>query len=115
MKINGIGVVPEQIVDVPEYVYSDRRFYAGDEDEQIVNVEGILKFLGYFDGEPDGKYDGETYRAVWKFQQATGLYPYGVCDYTTQARLNTEYHLAVQSNDLQLKAAADWIVEDSQK
>ncbi len=114
-KINGVGVLPDVIVDTPEYVFSDRRFFVSDQDEQIVNVEGMLKYLGYFKGQPDEKYTKETYQAVWAFQAATGLYPYGVCDFTTQATINTEYRLAVEKNDLQLKAAIDWIVEDTQK
>lgn len=113
-KINGVGVTPDVIVDVPEYVFSERRFYVSDTDEQIINVEAMLKYLGYFNGEPDDTYTNETYKAVWAFQAATELYPYGVCDFTTQARINTEYRLAVQKNDLQLKAAIDWIVEDTQ-
>jgi len=113
-KINGIGVTPDVIVSTPEYVFSDKRFYVSDIDEQIINVEGMLKYLGYFEGEADELYTKETLKAVWEFQEATGLYPYGVCDFTTQARINTEYGLELEKNDRQLKAAIDWIVEDTQ-
>ncbi len=113
-KINGVGVIPDIIIDTPEYVYSDRRFYSSDVDEQIVNVEGMLKFMGYFNEEPDDTYTISTYYAVKEFQRVTGLYPYGVCDFTTQGRLNTEYTKAVENNDIQLNAALDWIVEDTQ-
>jgi carboxyl-terminal processing protease len=114
-KINGVGVTPNIIVDTPDYVFSNRRFYSSDVDEQIVNVEAMLKILGYFNEEPDDTYTYETYLAVYSFQSATGLYPYGVCDFTTQARLNTEYRIATLKNDLQMKEAVKWIVKDTQK
>ena len=114
-KINGVGVTPNIIVDLPEFIFSDKRMFVTDKDEQIKNAEGILATLGYFNEVPDDTYTNATFKAVWAFQEATGLYPYGVCDFTTQARLNTEYRLALQKNDLQIKEAIKWIVEDTQK
>lgn len=114
-KINTIGVEPDVIVDTPEYVYSDKRFYKSDVDEEIINVEGMLKFMGYFNEEPDDTYTESTFYAVKSFQADKGLYAYGVCDYTTQSKINSEYMLAVENNDVQLQAAIDWIVEDTQK
>ncbi len=114
-KINGIGVEPDLIVDNAEYVFSEDRFYNFDTDEQIINVEGMLKFLGFFSGQPDESYTSETFNAVKAFQAASGLYPYGVCDFTTQAKLNEEYRKATLSNDIQMQAAIDWILEDMTK
>ncbi len=111
-KINGVGVEPDLLVDNPEYVFSDKRFSNFDTDEQVVNIEGMLKFLGFFDGQPDESYTTETLNGVKAFQAATGLYPYGVCDFTTQAKLNEEYRKAFLANDVQMQAAIDWILED---
>lgn len=113
--INGIGVIPDIIIDTPEYVNSNRRFFPSDVDDQIVNVEGMLTYLGYFDEEPDDTYTNATYRAIWAFQRDTGLYPYGVCDYTTQARLNLEYMNSIADDDPQLKGVINWIQAKSKK
>lgn len=111
-KINGIGVAPTIEVDMPEYIYSEDRFYSTDVDPQIKNVEGILSFLGYFDEEPNETYTYETYLAVKQFQADTGLYSYGVCDFGTQSMLNNEYTKAKLIKDVQLEAAIQWIEED---
>lgn len=111
-KINGIGVAPTIEVDMPEYIYSEDRFYTTDVDPQIKNVEGILSFLGYFNEEPNETYTYETYLAVKKFQADTGLYSYGVCDFGTQSMLNNQYTAAKLIKDIQLEEALNWIEDD---
>ncbi len=109
-KINGVGVVPDIPVHTPDYISSDIRLMAGDTGEQVENMEGILAALGYMEN-PDDVYDADAYRAVMAFQKAAGLYPYGVCDYTTQIQLNTAYREYKGKNDAVMQAAFDWIVE----
>lgn len=111
-KINGVGVTPNIIVDIPAYVDSDDRLFSGDSKEQVKNVEDILKYLGYFNEVPDQTYTTATYWAVRAFQKATGLYPYGVCDFATQAKLNEVYATALEKSDLQFEEALSWIEED---
>lgn len=114
-KINGIGVIPDVIIDNAEFVYSERRFYKSDKDDEIKNVEGMLRFLGYFNEVPDDTYTTATFDAVKAFQAATGLYPYGVCDFTTQFKLNEIYRQAIINDDEQLQYAVQWIVQDAGK
>lgn len=111
-KINGIGVTPDVEVDIPEFIYSEDRFYYSDVDPQIKNVEGILKYLGYFNEEPDERYTYETEVAVSKFQEANDLYVYGVCDFGTQHALNAKYEEARALYDIQLIEALNWIEND---
>lgn len=114
-KINGVGVVPNIVVDVPAYVTSTDRLFSGDKNEQVKNVEDILSYLGYFKETADDTYTASTYWAVRAFQKATGLYSYGVCDFTTQKKLNEEYAKAMAQDDKQFERALHWIEEDMAK
>lgn len=109
-KINGIGVIPNVIVDTPDYVASDIRLMTGDTGEQVTNMNLILQALGYLDKAGD-TYDGASYRAVMAFQKDAGLYAYGVCDYTTQTYLNRAYRQYKENNDVVMQAAFDWIAQ----
>jgi len=111
-KINGIGVEPDILVDVPENLRGEQRYFSGDEAKGVKDIEGMLRFLGYFDEEADEVYDQATYKAVYHFQKDNGLYPYGVCDYVTQDKMNRVYSQEKEGNDLQLNAAIDWIMND---
>lgn len=109
-KINGVGVVPTVEVYTPDYVASDVRLMAGDTGEQVANMKGILKALGYLE-EADDIYDGDAYNAIMAFQADAGLYPYGVCDYTTQSYLNRAYMEYKKTDDVVMQAAFDWIAQ----
>ena len=111
-KINGVGVVPDIIVDMPEYILPKDRLYIGDQSEQVKVVEELLYYLGYLEEMPDESYERATFEAVKKFQADVGLYSYGVCDYTTQVALNASYLKEKESNDLQMQRAIEWIKED---
>jgi carboxyl-terminal processing protease len=111
-KINGVGVVPDIIVDMPEYILPKDRLYIGDQGQQVKVVEELLYYLGYLEEMPDESYERATFEAVKKFQADVGLYSYGVCDYTTQAALNASYIKEKESNDLQMQRAIEWIKED---
>lgn len=71
-------------IDQPSYL---KKFREGDTDEEIRKIEVLLDMLNYDVGEPDEVFDDKTRRAVSRFQEADGLFPYGVCDLTTQAHL----------------------------
>ena len=111
-KINGIGVEPDIIVDMPEYIYPEDRLYIGDESAQVKVAEDLLYFLGYLKETPDTSYERSTFEAVKKFQAEVGLYAYGVCDYTTQEALNRSYQKEKENNDLQMQRAIEWIKEN---
>lgn len=104
------GVNPDYKVAIPRLINSDKRFYLNDDLEQIYNVESILAYLGYKISNPDTKYDRESYNAVYKFQKDNGLYPYGVCDYSTQKKLNDIYLKSISEKDIQRDKALEIIL-----
>jgi len=111
-KINGVGVTPDVIIDIPSLITVEERLFIGDKKAEVKNVEDVLAFLGYFDETPDEKFTGVTFNAIKAFQKAVGLYAYGVGDFTTQNKLNSEYAKAIATNDLQFKSAIEWIEKD---
>ncbi len=56
---------------------------------QVKSVQTLLKKLGYYDGEIDGRYGISTSRAVTKFQQVKGLSVDGIFGDTTRQSLQT--------------------------
>ncbi|UKI38696.1 MAG: peptidoglycan-binding protein [Clostridiales bacterium] len=75
----------------------DRKYYAplvhdrilsqGDTGEDVLCFKQRLDALGFFVEIPNGEFDENMYYAVKDFQQMTGLYPYGVLDFTTQLKI----------------------------
>lgn len=64
-----------------------RQLQAGDEGDDVLYLQYRLQNLGYFDGEPDGKYDDATAAAVKTFQidyRDKGLEVTGLADTATQ-------------------------------
>lgn len=110
-KINGIGVAPDVEVILPKYIASNDRFYLSDNNEGVYHVETALKFLGYVVDTPDTVYDRKTIEAVKAFQRDSGLYVYGVCDFTTQKYLNAALMKKLESRDLQLEQAYKIVLE----
>lgn len=94
--INNIGVEPDYKVKPEIKLYSDdyfepldykRKPTVGFTGKDVLAIEQRLDVMGYSVGIPDEVYDDDTFYAVKKFQEAQGLYPYGVCDITTQLKL----------------------------
>lgn len=105
-KIDGIGLEPDITINTPEYIETDKNKYkVWDINEDVKNVEVILSYLGYSIENVDNRYDEETERAVKQFQADRGLYPYGVCDFTTQRVLNNTLYEAVKDKDLYVDKA----------
>jgi carboxyl-terminal processing protease len=97
--IDGYGIEPD--IEIPNYelinnidVWSINSFSKvnkykkGDVNIEVYNIEKLLILLGYDVDSPDYVYDIKTFEAVKKFQGDVELYPYGVCDFTTQGALN---------------------------
>ncbi len=103
--VHKLGVAPHVLVETPNYIISDRRFFIGDENETIDRAEKILKYLGYFEYTPDNKYGEETLPAVLAFQKENGLGQYPVLDFTTQSALNTALRRELSRKDRVLEAA----------
>lgn len=73
----------------------------------VFNGEKILKALGYDIGTPDTRLDERTFKAIEKFQRDSGLYPYGVLDFTTQQKLNDRLESLLEENDKQYAKALE--------
>jgi carboxyl-terminal processing protease len=58
------------------------------ESMDVYYAEMILMMSGYEVDEPDYVLDEKTFGAIAQFQEDSGLYPYGVLDFTTQQALN---------------------------
>lgn len=97
-KVNGVGVTPD--VKAPDTIKKyensnltrmsyDRVLKLGDEGEDVLAIEERLSIFGLSVGVPDEVFDYQTYLAVISFQKATELYPYGVMDFTTQAKIDS--------------------------
>ncbi|NET14651.1 MAG: peptidoglycan-binding protein [Okeania sp. SIO1H6] len=60
---------------------------AGSQGEEVLQLQGVLKLLGYYFGQVDGVYSDTTAAAVVKFQESVGLMPNGIVDQNTWNRL----------------------------
>lgn len=77
------------------------------ENLEVYHAEMILKLLGYDVNSPDTKLDEKTFNAIKKFQKDSGLYPYGVMDFTTQKVLNRELDNMILKVDKQYTKAIE--------
>lgn len=120
-KIQGIGIEPD--VDVKNAIVpydashltpmtiSDR-YAVGSQAEDVRAIEERLNVLGYYTGEIDDTFDENTAAATRMFQKDTGLYVYGVMDYTTQNVLNDEIAKAEMEEDRQYNAAFELLKKE---
>lgn len=115
--IHGQGITPtyEVINEKKTYEAKDithpsytRKFKEGDEDEEIKIIEELLYKLNYDVGTPDNKFEANTRRAVTQFQESEGLYPYGVCDITTQSHITNKILTTEFIIDTQLEQAINY-------
>lgn len=103
--VHEIGVSPdievENIVEkyrgehFGEFSYT-KKMELGDSGEDVLALNQRMYALGYSVGIPDDIFDEDLYFAVKKFQDSKGLYPYGVCDITTQLAIEN----ALQDEDI---------------
>lgn len=113
-NIHKIGLTPDYIVEntvtpfdiskYPRFEYANR-YKIGDTNAEIKTAKEMLKEWGLFDGEVNEIFDSALEKAVFSFQTATGLYPYGVLDITTQHQLYTRLEKSKVVHDDQLAAA----------
>ena len=120
-RIDQIGITPDHVVtnskniDVKELEANYANFAPmnekskpklGDAGLNVYGAQQRLSMLGYTVNK-SGIMDEATVAAVRKFQKESGLYPYGVLDYTTMHKLDksvVEYITGVKNNeDLQLQ------------
>lgn len=115
-KVNQIGVTPDVIApdkistyeraDIEPMKY-ERILKIGDTGKDVLAIEERLRILGILDAVPDEVFGYDTYMATRSFQKATELYPYGVMDYTTQAKLDGMLKGAEIKSDSSYKKAVE--------
>ncbi|MBR4892999.1 MAG: peptidoglycan-binding protein [Clostridia bacterium] len=114
--INKEGIKVTHFVENEKYKLSEDqlpklsytyKFKNGDTNEEVEKIETMLYNLNYLSVTPDTVYDENTMSAVTKFQSEKNLYPYGVCDLTTQTYLLSAYAEAEFTEDSQLKYAIE--------
>lgn len=81
------------------------KFNSGDVHEDVEKIEEMLYTLNYLKESPDKTYGEATKKAVTDYQAAVGLFPYGVCDMTTQSYLINSYSEVEFTEDTQLEYA----------
>ncbi len=116
-NINGIGIEPDfeiinktsdfDMTPYPKYGYI-QVYKEGDKNSEIKMTKELLKAWGSFKGEINEEYDNDLTNAVYKFQAQTGLYPYGVLDYTTQHELYERMKSSKVVHDNQLDKALEY-------
>lgn len=115
-NIHKMGITPSSIVensavpvDMSQFSYFNltKTYKLGDKGAEVENAKKMLETLGIFIGEINDVYDENLKGAVNLFQQAKGLYPYGVLDITTQMSLYETLRTTEIEVDDQLQAAID--------
>lgn len=118
-SINHVGIKPDLTVfnksyylseeDLPPFTY-ERVMKIGDSGEDVKNIKSALKTLNYQLDDTD-VFDNDTFNAVKSFQQKSELYPYGVCDYTTQQSIKTALLETLFYEDTQLNTALEELTQ----
>jgi carboxyl-terminal processing protease len=114
-KINKIGVDPDYFVEIPDYLIGNTRYFINDQLSEVIEIEKVLNHLGYNVGNPDFLFDQKTFDAIKQFQIDQGLYGYGVCDLTTQTKLNEALQASIEAKDPQLNTAVSLILNKIDK
>lgn len=116
-NVNKVGIEPDLEIDntytpfeiekYPKFSYMNV-YDVESRGEEVKTAKELLQIWGAYKGEIDDVYDEDMSAAVYRFQAATGLYPYGVLDLTTQRELYTRMEKSKVMQDNQLDAAFDW-------
>lgn len=121
--IDGEGIIPDVVVDNLSWaeklsdelapIKGDRKPSVGIVGLDVLGAEQRLNALGYQVGEVDGIFDQALEKAVASFQADSGLYPYGVLDFTTQKRLQEKFVELMEQEEVdeQLQKAIEILKE----
>ena len=115
-SINGVGIKPDVEVFLDDALYL--KTFNFDEDEsyaydvvsnEVVNMQKILKFLGYPMKRTDGYFDKISENSLMQFQKEYGISQTGILDDTTANELNravlVKWNTEKMAVDSQLQAA----------
>lgn len=94
--INDIGIKPDvyaedKVIRLKKSGFADMDFTTkpklGDKGVTVLAINQRLNAMGYDVGIPKDEYTQKTHDAIYHFQLTQGLFPYGVCDITTQNKI----------------------------
>ncbi len=114
-SINNHGIIPTHTIPLEEYQLHpaevekpslQRKFDVGDSGDDVKLIKGFLTQLGYKLNDDD-IYDELTKEVVTSFQKEHELYPYGICDFTTQNAIRDALLAETFYNDTQLEKAIE--------
>ncbi len=114
--IDGVGIKPDfycedKIIKMKNASFNDFDFETkpklGDKGPLVLALNQRLWAMGYDVGLPTDEFTEKTYSAVYQFQAAKGLFPYGVCDITTQLAIENTMQSIEFSDDNIFKTAVD--------
>ncbi|MBO9997474.1 MAG: peptidoglycan-binding protein [Cyanobacteria bacterium SID2] len=93
-SIDAVRAVPQTLEENPKLAQTlpnantlRPTLRVGSQSPAALELQGVLKLMGYYAGAVDGVYDEETATAVAQFQQATGLSADGIAGIDTWNRL----------------------------
>ncbi len=116
--INGVGIEPDERVknhkeqiDISKYETFDykHKWHVGESGKGVLAAKQRLSVMGYYYGEINEYFDKALEKAVYDFQKAVNLYPYGVIDFSTQATMENNFYILEVPVDDQLFAAYEYL------
>lgn len=114
--INEVGITPDEYVEdsytsLKNSGFADLDFdtvmKTGDKGETVLALNQRLWAMGYDIGIPTDVYTAKTESAIYNFQRAMELYPYGVCDITTQLAIENALQEAKIPDNKPFKVALE--------
>lgn len=115
--INGVGIEPDERVknqkrpvDLSKYETFDykHKWRVGETGKGVLAAKQRLSIMGYYYGEINEYFDKALEKAVYDFQKAVNLYPYGVLDFSTQATMENNFYVMEVPVDNQLYTAYEY-------
>ena len=112
--INGVGIEPDERVknhkeqiDLSKYETFDykHKWRVGETGKGVLAAKQRLSIMGYYYGEINEYFDKALEKAVYEFQKAVNLFPYGVLDFSTQATMENNFYIMEVPVDDQFYAA----------
>ena len=112
--INGGGIMPDELIENTTKKIDLSRYTAFDytnKPREGVNSENTkaakerLRIMGYYQGTINDHFDSLLAKAVYDFQEESGLFPYGVLDISTQKKIEEKFSETEEKVDSQLLRA----------
>lgn len=116
--INGNGIEPHEYVenstrpiDLTRYKTFDYKTKPtiGTVSQNVRAAKERLRVMGYYYGPINDTFEPEFAAVIYKFQEESGLGPYGVLDISTQVKMENTFYKIREEVDDQLKYAYEYL------